>query len=133
MVSVLSVAFTIYAPVYTTIAAVCVIFLYISYLLPIIAGLIAYRRSWTVMGPFDVGKMYPLFAILAIVGAAVLLYIGVQPPNQQALTVTLGVIGLTVIVWFGIERRRFQGPPVGDMITRRQMEIKAAEAAVGES
>ncbi|WP_284257966.1 amino acid permease [Acidocella aquatica] len=132
MVSILSVAFTIYAPVYTTIAAVCVIFLYISYLLPIIAGLIAYRRSWTVMGPFDVGKMYPVFAILAIIGAAVLLYIGVQPPNQQALTVTLGVIGLTVIVWFGIERRRFQGPPVGDMIKRRQMEIKAAEAAVGE-
>jgi amino acid transporter len=132
-VSILSVAFTIYAPVYTTIAAVCVIFLYISYLLPIVAGLIAYRRTWTVMGPFDVGKMYPVFAVLAIIGAATLLYIGVQPPNQQALTVTLGVLGLTIIVWFGIERRRFQGPPMGDTIKRRQIEIEAAEAAVGEA
>jgi len=132
-VSILSVAFTIYAPVYTTIAAVCVIFLYISYLLPIVAGLFAYRRSWTAMGPFDVGKMYPVFAVLAILGAGTLLYIGVQPPNQQALTVTLGVLVLTVIVWFGLERRRFQGPPTGEMIKRRQAEIAAAEAAVGEA
>jgi amino acid transporter len=132
-VALLSVAFTIYAPVYTTIAAVCVIFLYISYLLPIVAGLIAYRRNWTVMGPFDVGKMYPVFAILAIIGAGTLLFIGVQPPNQQALTVTLGVLGLTIIVWFAIERRRFQGPPMGDMIKRRLAEIAAAEVAVGEA
>jgi amino acid transporter len=131
-VAILSVAFTIYAPVYTTIAAVCVIFLYISYLLPIVAGLVAYRRSWTAMGPFDVGKMYPVFAVLAILGAGTLLYIGVQPPNQQALTVTVGVLVLTVIIWFGLERRRFQGPPMGDMIKRRQAEIAAAEAAIGE-
>jgi amino acid transporter len=131
-VSILSVAFTIYAPVYTTIAAVCVIFLYISYLLPIVAGLIAYRRTWTVMGPFDVGPLYPVFAVLAIIGAGTLLFIGVQPPNQQALTVTLGVLALTVLIWFGLERRRFQGPPMGEMIKRRQAEIAAAEAAIGE-
>jgi amino acid transporter len=131
-VAILSVAFTIYAPVYTTIAAVCVIFLYISYLLPIVAGLFAYKRSWTVMGPFDVGALYPVFAVLAIIGAATLLFIGVQPPNQQALTVTLGVLALTVVIWFGLERRRFQGPPMGDMIKRRQAEIAAAEAAIGE-
>jgi hypothetical protein len=42
------------------------------------------------------------------------------------------VLGLTVIVWFGLERRRFQGPPMGEMIKRRQAEIAAAEAAIGE-
>jgi amino acid transporter len=132
-VAILSVAFTIYAPVYTTIAAVCVIFLYISYLLPIVAGLIAYKRSWTVMGPFDVGALYPVFAVLAILGAGTLLFIGVQPPNQQALTVTLGVLALTVVIWFGLESRRFKGPPMGATLAARQAEIAAAEAAVGET
>ena len=30
------------------------------------------------------------------------------------------------------ENRRFQGPPIGDMIKKRQAEILAAEKAVGE-
>ena len=29
--------------------------------------------------------------------------------------------------------RRFKGPPIGDMIARRQAEIAAAEKAVGEA
>ena len=130
--SILSVAFTIYAPVYTTIAAVCVIFLYISYLLPVAAGLLSFRRSWTRMGPFDIGALYPVMAVLCVIGAAVLLYIGVQPPNSQALTVTLGVGVVALVVWFGLERRRFLGPPIGDAVRARQAEIAAAERAVGE-
>jgi amino acid transporter len=131
VVSLLSIGFTVYAPVYTTIAAVCVIFLYISYLLPIVAGLIAYRRSWTQMGPFDVGPLYPVFAVLAIIGAAVLLYVGVQPPNNQALTVTLGVLALTTVIWFGFERKRFQGPPISrEQIAERAQLITLEEQAL---
>ncbi len=57
--------------------------------------------------------------------------IGVQPPNQMALNITLGFLVVTAIVWFAFERRRFQGPPIGDAIARRQAEIAAAEAALG--
>jgi amino acid transporter len=131
--SILSVVFTIYTPVYTTIAAVCTIFLYISYLLPVAAGLLAFRRTWTRMGPFDIGAVYPVVAVLCIVGAAVLLYVGVQPPNDQALKVTIGVIVVAGLVWFGFERRRFKGPPVGDIVRQRQAAILAAERAVGET
>ena len=131
--SVLSVLFTIYTPVYTTIAAVCVIFLYISYGLPIAAGLVAYRRSWTAMGPFDLGAAFPVIALLCVLVCAMLLFIGVQPPNDQALTVTIGVLILSAIVWFGFERRRFQGPPIGDMVRQRQAEIAAEERMVGEA
>ncbi len=131
-VVVLSIGFTIYAPVYTTIAAVCVIFLYVSYALPITAGLLSFRRRWTTMGPFDIGAAFPVVAVLCIVAAAALLYIGTRPPNDQALTVTAGVVALAVLVWFGLERRRFAGPPIGDVGRARQAQIAAAEQAVGE-
>jgi hypothetical protein len=59
--------------------------------------------------------------------------IGVQPPNDAALWITLSFLALTAVVWFGFERRRFKGPPIGDEITRRQREIAEAERAVGEA
>ena len=34
---------------------------------------------------------------------------------------------------FGVERRRFQGPPVGEQIERRYSEIAAQERVVGEA
>ena len=128
----LSILFTIYAPVYTTIAAVCTMFLYISYLLPVAAGLFAWRRTWHRMGPFDLGVFYRPIAILCILGCATLIYVGVQPPNDQALTVTLGCLVLAALVWFGLERRRFAGPPIGEAAARRQADIARAEQAVGE-
>jgi len=39
----------------------------------------------------------------------------------------------TAVIWFGLERRRFQGPPQGTMIQQRQSAIAAAEKAVGET
>src|SRR5262249_52490058 len=51
----LSVLFTVYTPVYSTITSVCVLFLYTSYVLPAALGLWAYGRTWTAMGPWDLG------------------------------------------------------------------------------
>ena len=108
-------------------------FLYISYLLPVAAGLVAYRRTWTQMGPFNMGSFYPVVAILCIIGCSVLIYVGIQPPNDKALTVTLVALGITGTFWFGLERRRFQGPPTGQMIAARQAEIAARERALKEA
>lgn len=130
--SILSIAFTVYAPVYSTIAAVCTMFLYISYLLPIAAGLFAFRRSWTDFGPFHLGGLYPVVAILSVIGVCILLYIGVQPPNDFNLKVIGIVLVASAVMWFGLENRRFAGPPIGDIAKKRAAEIAAAEAAVGE-
>lgn len=130
---VLAVLFTIYAPVYSTIAAVCTMFLYISYLLPVAAGLFAHRRSWVKMGPFDLGWFYKPIAVLCIVGCVVLIFIGIQPPNDKALTVTIAALVLAAVVWFGFERRRFAGPPSGERAGARAAEIAVAERAVGEA
>ncbi len=107
----LSVAFTIYTPVYSTITVVCTIFLYISYVLPISMGLVAFRRSWTTMGPWDLGSWYRLVAVVSVLGCGMLLFIGFQPPNDKALWITLGALLLTGVIWFGWERKNFRGPP----------------------
>lgn len=132
-VSILAVAFTIYTPVYSTITAVCVIFLYISYVIPTALGLFAYGRTWTQMGPWTLGKWYRPIAALCVLLCALLIFIGIQPPNEKALGVTIGALVATAVVWFGYERRRFKGPPRGVLTQQRQAEIEAAEKAIGET
>lgn len=111
----LSVAFTVYTPVYSTITAVCVIFLYISYAIPTALGLRAYGRTWTAMGPWDLGRWYPALAVVSVSFCVLLLVIGVQPPNGKALYIVIGALAVTAGVWFGYERRHFKGPPEGMM------------------
>jgi amino acid transporter len=106
----LGLAFVLFVP-YTTIAAVCVIFLYISYVLPSVAGFLAHGRTWTVMGPWQLGRWYRPLAILAAAGCVFLIVIGMQPPNEQAIWIVGGVIALLVVSWFAFERKRFKGPP----------------------
>ena len=96
---------------YTTIAAVCAVFLYISYVLPAAAGFLAHGRTWTKMGPWHLGRYYRPLAALAVLGCIGLIVIGMQPPNQQAVWI-VGVLGLAMaIIWFSFERKRFRGPP----------------------
>lgn len=42
-------------------------------------------------------------------------------------------VSFSIILWFGYEQRRFQGPPQGVMIQQRQAKIEEAEKAIGES
>ena len=49
------------------------------------------------------------------------------------LWITLGFLVLAAIVWFAFENRRFKGPPVGDIIKKKQAEIAAIEAKFGEA
>jgi amino acid transporter len=119
-------------PVYTIVVSCTVIFLFFSFAIPIALGLFAHGTSkWPVMGPWDLGPaVFKLFAFLSIVAMVLIFVIGVQPPNDMALKITIGFFILTAIVWFALEKKRFQGPPIGDMIARKQAEIAAAEAAL---
>jgi amino acid transporter len=111
--AVLAVASTLYAPVYSTLTTACVVFLYISYVMPTLVGLVAIGRTWTTMGPFNLGRrLYRVLAVTALLGVAVVFWIGVQPPNEKALTATLGLAALLLGAWWLGVRRVFRGPPV---------------------
>jgi amino acid transporter len=131
--SALAVIFTAYTPLYTTIVSVTVIFLFLSFTVPITLGLIAYKKTWTQMGPWDIGGWYRVFAVLSILSMVLIFVIGIQPPNDGALKITIAFLVITAVVWFAFERRRFQGPPIGDEIAKRQAAIRDAETAVGET
>ena len=88
------------------------IFLYISYVMPTAAGFFTYGKTWTKMGPFDLGATaFKLLAIVSVAGVLLLVWIGVQPPNDKALTVTLATVALLVVTWRLGVRRVFAGPP----------------------
>src|SRR5580658_8442597 len=97
---------------YSTIAAVCVIFLYVSYVLPTAIGLAAYGRWWKDMGPWHLGRWFRPLAVVSVVGCIGLIVIGMQPPNEKAAYAVLGSIIALAILWFGIARKRFPGPPL---------------------
>jgi amino acid transporter len=106
-----SVLFTLSTKVYDTIASTCAVLLYVSYVLPTALGLAAYGRTWTKMGPWTLGAWYRPLAALSVLGCGVLFVIGVQPPNDVALWIVLGFVGVLLALWFAVERQRFRGPP----------------------
>ncbi|WP_435007234.1 amino acid permease [Tundrisphaera lichenicola] len=111
-VAAMAVAFTLWTPVYATITAVCTIFLYISYVIPTSLGALAYGRTWTRMGPWDLGRWYRPLALINAVGCILLIAIGMQPPYDRAGWILAGSLILLAVAWFGRERRRFPGPAV---------------------
>jgi len=131
VVAALAMTLTLYAPVYATLTAVSVIFLYVSYGLPVALGLAAHGRRWNRMGPWQLGPWYRPVSWLALLACAGAILISVLPPNDLALRFSLMSLAATAVVWFGWEARRFRGPPLGAEIARRQAEIEAAEHRLG--
>jgi amino acid transporter len=146
LTAVLSAGACYYAPFMFALAAGCALFLYISYAMPVAAGLLAEGKTWTEFGPFRLGVWSKPFAILTCIGVVILAYAGTQPPFNPIILplfpdlmfplnqLTNPLIFLAValaIGWFASERKRFKGPPIGaEAIKRRQAEIAAKEAAL---
>ncbi len=117
---------------YIILASGCAVFLYVSYIMPIGAGLLAEGKSWTKKGPFNLGVWSKPIAVIAIIGGAVLAFVGFQDPYQLVGQFLAGVIVLLIVVWFAFERSRFPGPPLTEAdVKARQAEIAREEAALG--
>lgn len=132
-VSMVSVLFTLWTPVYATITSVCTILLYLSYVVPLFLAARALGRTWTELGPFQLGIWFKPAAMVSVTGCAGLVAIGVQPPNEQALVVLGALMVVLVICWFMVAARTFKGPPhIGTPDTNQILKIHEAEASMGE-
>jgi amino acid transporter len=110
-VAIAAVLFTLYTPVYATITAVCTIFLYISYVLPTALGVWAYGRTWTAIGPWNLGRWYRPLAVLSVAGCSILIAIGMHPPYERAIQVVGGAALILAAGWVSVARHSFTGPP----------------------
>ncbi len=121
-------------PAYSIVVSCTVIFLFLSFAVPIALGLVTIGGpKWPAMGPWNMGiGAYRIVAVLSLISMALIFFIGIQPPNDWALIITVGFVVLSLAIWALFENRRFQGPPIGDQIAKRQAAIRAAEKAVGE-
>ncbi len=119
----------------------CAVYLYMSYAMPVLAGLFAEGNTWTTFGKFRLGGLSKLFAVitgLSVLGAIIgghYLVPSVGEFGKEGFApglwyYTIGYIGILSLIWALFEGKRFKGPPIGDEIKRRQAEIAAKEAAL---
>jgi amino acid transporter len=117
----------LYGGAFLVLATGCVVFLYISYVIPVAAGIFAEGKTWKTKGPFDLGALSKPNAVLAIIGGLVLAWVGFQPPNQLVGYLVVGLIVFLIVLWFASERTRFKGVPEGERIVERQKMIAEIE------
>ena len=108
----LALASTLYAPAYSTLTTACVIFLYLSYVMPTLVGLRAFGRTWTKFGPFiSAGRSTSARRrVGAGRGAA-----GLDrraAPKREGADGPAGDGGVLLAAWWLGVRRIFRGPPV---------------------
>ena len=124
---------TVYSGAFAVLATACAVFLYFSYISPVVAGFFAEGTArWPEKGPFNLGALSKPLAIISVIGGFVLAITGFQPPNQKVFYLTVALIIALGIFWFAFENKRFEGPPTGDRIKQRQKMIAEIEKKYGE-
>jgi amino acid transporter len=118
----------VYAPYYLVLAVACAVFMYISYVMPIAAGFVAEGSTWIEKGPFNLGAWSKPNAVFGVLGGIVLAVTAFFPPNEQVFYLTIAMVIVMPIVWYGFVRTRFEGVPEGDKIKQRQKMIAEIES-----
>lgn len=90
---------TVYAPYYFVLAVACAVFLYLSMVMPIAAGLLAEGGAkWSEKGPFNLGTLSKPNAVFAVIFGITLAITGFFPPNEKVYYFTIffvvGLLGL---------------------------------------
>ncbi len=98
--AILAFASTLYAPAYLILAVACAVFLYISMVMPIAAGLLAEGGAkWKEKGPFNLGGLSKPNAVLAIIFGVTLAISGFFPPNEKVFYFTIVFVVALFAFW----------------------------------
>ncbi|AQS85729.1 MAG: amino acid permease [Acetobacter aceti] len=136
LVAFLSCAVTLYSSAFAALAAGCAIFLYVSYAMPIGAGVLAQRKRDVMTGPFRLGALSTPFAVITVLGSLMLVWIGIQPPNDILISYVVGIVVVLLAGWFLVEKKRFKGPPLGGLApiaTESMLEEEIAQELSAKS
>lgn len=119
---------TLYGKAFLVLSTGCVVLLYISYIMPTAAGFFAEGKTWTVKGPFDLKGFSKPIAALAVLGGAILAFVGMKPPNEKVFWLVAGLSVVLLVSWwvFGV-RKSFAGPPG---IAKDESAVDVADAAL---
>lgn len=91
---------TLYAPAYLVLAVACAVFLYISMIMPIAAGLRAEGTAkWKEKGPFNLGGFSKANAVFAIIFGFALAISGFFPPNEKVFHWTIIMVVVMMSLW----------------------------------
>ncbi len=104
------VAVTLYSSAFVALTAGTALFYQICYGMAILAALFARNRKY---GPFRLGVWSKPCGVVAILGGIFIVWVGLQPPTDVLRYYFVGLFALLMLGWFGLERRRFRGPPAG--------------------
>lgn len=121
-------AFGLQVDIFLVLATACAVFLYISYVIPVVAGIFAEGKTWTKKGPFNLGALSKPIAIVASIGVFLLATTGFFPPNEPVFYLTVAMVILLPIIWFAGINKSFEGVPTGEKIKERQKMIAEIEA-----
>ncbi len=103
---ILSIIATLYGGAFLVLSTGCAVFLYLSYLMPIAAAMRSEMAgNWKNKGPFNLGGASIPIALVAIVGCAILIFVGVQPPQEKVGYLIVILILALIGFWQSMEGR----------------------------
>lgn len=108
--AVLAIVATLYGGAFLVLSTGTAVFLYVSYMMPVSAALKAESAgNWKNKGPFNLSGASMLVAVLAIIGCAVLIFVGVQPPQEKVGYLIVMLILALIGLWQSMEGRMSVG------------------------
>nr|WKF60626.1 Low-affinity putrescine importer PlaP [Paraburkholderia busanensis] len=109
------VAVTLYSSAFNALVAGTALFYQLAYGMAIGAAMFARNRTY---GPYRLGVLSKPYGAVAIIGGIFIIWVGLQPPTDILVHYFIGFFVILVVAWFGLEKRRFPGPPVMNATSR---------------